>query len=164
MLETEEWAILRALASPGLPHTPVRTFKLTEIRTAVNKLRPTKSPGYELITSRVLQELPDVGLCAITQIFNNILKPGKPAGEVQSYRPISLLPVLSKLFEKLLITRIQPTLQDKQILPDHQFGFRQKHATTEQVHHIVSIIHDALESDQYCMAAFLDISQAFDKV
>jgi hypothetical protein len=46
-----------------------------------------------------------------------------------------------------------------------QFGFRMKYATTtEQVHRIVSIIHDAQESDQYCTAAFLDISQAFDKV
>jgi hypothetical protein len=52
-----------------------------------------------------------------------ILKPGKSPEETQYYRPISLLPVLSKLFEKLLITRIQPTLQDKQIIPDHQFGF-----------------------------------------
>jgi len=72
--------------------------------------------------------------------------------------------VLSKLFKKLLITRIQPTLQDKQIIPDHQFGFWQKHATTEQVHSIVNIIHDAQESNQYCTVAFLDISQAFDKV
>ena len=93
-----------------------------------------------------------------------ILKPGKPPEEVQSYRPISLLPVLSKVFEKLLITRIQPTLQDKQIIPDQPFGFRKKHATTKQVHRIVNIIHDAQESDQYCTASFLDISQAFDKV
>jgi hypothetical protein len=129
-----------------------------------------------------LQELPEFGLRAITQLFNSILrtgyfagqwkvsqvipilKPRKPPEETQSYRPISMLPVLSKLFEKLLITRIQSTLQDKQIIPDHLFGFRQKHATTEQVHHIVNIIHDGQESDQYCTAAFLDISQAFDKV
>jgi hypothetical protein len=35
-----------------------------------------------------------------------LLKPGKPAEEVTSYRPISLLPVLSKLFEKLFLTKI----------------------------------------------------------
>jgi len=72
--------------------------------------------------------------------------------------------VLSKLFQKLLITRIQPTLQDKQIIPNYQFGSRKKHATIEQAHRIVNIIHDAQESDQYCTAAFLDISQAFVKV
>jgi len=51
--------------------------------------------------------------------------------EVQSYRPISLLSVLSKVFEKFLITRILPTLQERQAVPDHQFGLRKKQATTE---------------------------------
>jgi hypothetical protein len=53
---------------------------------------------------------------------------------------------------------------EKHIIPDHKFGFRKKHATTEQVHRIVNIIHKAQEKGQYCTAAFLDISQAFDKV
>jgi hypothetical protein len=75
-----------------------------------------------------------------------------------------LLPILSKLFEKLFLTRILPTLQEKRILPDHQFGFRQKHSTVEQVHCITNAIHNALENNKYCTAAFLDISQAFDKV
>jgi len=166
MSETEERAILLALASPGQPYAAVRIFTLPEVRTAINKLQPTRSPGYDLITGKVLQELPEVGLRAVPQLFNSILrtgcfpgqwkvsqaipilKPGKPPEEMQSYRPICLLPVLSKLFEKLLITRIQPTLQDKQIIPDHQFGFRKKHATIEQVHRIVNIIHGAQESDQ----------------
>jgi len=103
------------------------------------------------------------GLWKVSQIIP-ILKPGKLPEEAQSYRPVSLLPVLSKVFEKLLITGILPTLQKKQVVPDHQFGFRKKHATTEQVHRIFNIIHDAQESDQYCTAAFLYISQSFDKV
>jgi hypothetical protein len=88
----------------------------------------------------------------------------KPAEEAKSYRPISLLPILSKLCEKIFLTRIQPTLQEKGIIPDHQFGFRQKHATIEQVHRITNVIYNALESNKYCTAAFLGISQAFDKV
>jgi hypothetical protein len=131
-----------ALTSPGLPYNSVRPFKVTEVRTAINKLRSTKSPGYDLITGTFLKELPEVGMLAITRLFNSILrtghylglwkfsqiipilKPGKPPKEAQSYRPISLLPVLSKVFEKLLITRILPTLQEKQAISDHQFGFR----------------------------------------
>jgi hypothetical protein len=52
MSETEDRATLLALASPGLPHAPTRTFKLTEVRTKINKLRPTKSPGYDLISQQ----------------------------------------------------------------------------------------------------------------
>ena len=87
-----------------------------------------------------------------------------PAEEVTSYRPISLLPILSKLFEKLFLRRIQPILRDKRVILDHQFSFRQKHATIEQVHHITNVINKALESNKYCTATFLDISQAFNKV
>jgi hypothetical protein len=50
------------------------------------------------------------------------------------------------------------------LIPAHQFGFRKRHSTIEQTHRVVQRIHEALESKQYCSAAFLNISQAFDKV
>jgi len=124
----------------------------------------------------------DMGIRAVTQIFNSvlrtgylpgqwkvsqiitILKPGKPAEEVTSYRPISLFPILSKLFEKIFLTRIKPVLQEIRFIPDHQFGFRQKHTTIEQVHLIRNVKKEALESNTYCTAALLDNSQTFDKV
>jgi hypothetical protein len=87
-----------------------------------------------------------------------ILNPGKPAEDVKSYRPISLLAVLSKVFEKLFTTRIHPILQSTQLISDHQFGFRPKHTTIEQAHRITTIIHGALEHKQYWTAAFLDQS------
>lgn len=89
-----------------------------------------------------------------------IRKPDKPANEVTSYRPISLLPALSKLFEKLLLKRLKPLIK----LPDFQFGFRTKHSTVDQCHRVVSTIERALEEKKYCPSVFLDVSQAFDKV
>lgn len=93
-----------------------------------------------------------------------ILKPGKNPTETASYRPISLLPVLSKVFERIFVDRLKPILEEKQLIPNHQFGFRQNHATIEQVHRVVKKIREDLENGRYCSAAFLDISQAFDKV
>jgi hypothetical protein len=49
-------------------------------------------------------------------------------------------------------------------IPNHQFGFRERHSTIEQIHQIVQRINQALENKQYCCAAFLDISQPFDKI
>lgn len=57
-----------------------------------------------------------------------------------------------------------PIIIEKQLIPPHQFGFRQKHSTIEQVHRIVRKINNKMEAKKYCSAAFIDISQAFDKV
>ena len=93
-----------------------------------------------------------------------IPKPGKPPHEAASYRPISLLPVMSKLFEKLLIKRLKPVIERKNLIPNHQFGFRSKHSTIDQVHRITNIVENALEEKKVCSAVFLDVAQAFDKV
>ena len=49
-------------------------------------------------------------------------------------------------------------------IPNHQFAFRQAHSTVQQCHRITDIINKAMEIQQYCTAAFLDPSQAFDKI
>jgi hypothetical protein len=90
----------------------VKKLKIFEVRSMINLLRSTKAPGNDLITRRILKELPDIGIKAIALIFNSVLrigyfpgqwnvsqiipllKPGKPVEEVTSYRPISLLPIL----------------------------------------------------------------------
>jgi hypothetical protein len=117
---------------PTLPASPIKKFTVTEVREALSNLRRTKAPGYDLINGLTLKHLPDVGLSAIVYIYNGILrtgyfpgqwkvsqiipihKHGKPADDIKSYRPISLLPILSKIFEELLIARLQPILHPTQ--------------------------------------------------
>jgi hypothetical protein len=86
--------------------------------------------------------------------------------ELTTYRPISLLPLISNVLEKLVLKRLLPTVQKNQLIPipNHQFGFRQKHSMIKQTHRIAQRINEALEHKQYCSAAFLDITQAFNKV
>jgi hypothetical protein len=67
-------------------------------------------------------------------------KPGKPLHEAASYRPISLLPVMSKLFEKLLIKRLKPVIEMKNLIPNHQFRFWSKHLAIDQVHKITNTL------------------------
>lgn len=93
-----------------------------------------------------------------------ILKPGKDPATVSSYRPISLLPIASKLMEILFLRRLMPEIVKTQLIPSHQFGFRAAHGTIEQVHRLIATINEAFEHKKYCSAAFLDISQAFDRV
>jgi len=93
-----------------------------------------------------------------------ILKPGKQPTEFTSYRPISLLPIISKILEKLLLHRLLSNPHSQDWIPSHQFGFRKAHSTIQQCHHLTTIINKTLEDHQYCSAVFLDVSQAFDKV
>ena len=133
--------------------TPIKCFSPKEVkRTIQEELDPSKAPGHDLITTRMLQEIPRKGIVMLTQIFNAILrlrhfprdwkvakiimlpKPGKQLEDCKSYRPISLLPTLAKLFEKLFAKRLSEVVESAEIIPNHQFGFRGKHATIEQVH------------------------------
>ena len=93
-----------------------------------------------------------------------IHKPNKPTNAASSYRPISLLPVLAKLFEKLLLKRIRPIINSQNIIPNAQFGFRARHSTIQQVHRLVDEIASSFENKKYCPGVFLDVAQAFDRV
>lgn len=177
-----EREVLEFLDAPNTKNECPAKFTKKEVLNIIKKGKLKKSPGYDLITNRLLQELPDPGLTLLTSIYNAmtrltffppqwkvgqiimILKPGKEPDDPKSYRPISLLPIPSKIYETLLLTRILPVIEAKHIIPDHQFGFRCKHSTIDQVHRLVDKIMESLEAKAYCASAFLDISQAFDRV
>ena len=91
-------------------------------------------------------------------------KPGKGPHQTASYRPISLLPVFSKILEKIIYDRIKPIIEKEKLTPDYQFGFRNKHSMIEQIHRLINEIILALENKQYCAALFVDIEKAFDKI
>lgn len=74
--------ILHPLETPGRLETPVKKFKITEVRAAIKHIHSKKAPGY-LITRQILKELPLVGLRAIPLIFKchaNRLLPGPMEG------------------------------------------------------------------------------------
>jgi hypothetical protein len=69
----------------------------------------------------------------------------KPVNEVASCRPISLLPILSKLFETLFLSRLRNGIEIQDLVPDYQYGFREHHSTIQQTHRIVNKIVVSLE-------------------
>jgi hypothetical protein len=58
------------------------------------------------------------------------LKPDKP-NKLTPYQPVSLLPVASNVFEKLLLKRFLPILEINRLIHNHEFGFRQRHSAIE---------------------------------
>lgn len=161
--------------------TPIKPIKLNEVKKFIRtKIKLKKSPGYDNINGKIVKELPLKALRLMTIIYNSVLrlqyfptqwkmaqiipihKPGKDL--VNSYRPISLLPIMSKICEKLLLERPLPEISKAKIIPEHQFGFRNQQTTIEQVNRVTRKIRNDLEEKRYCSAVFLDVSQAFDKV
>jgi hypothetical protein len=66
--------------------------------------------------------------------------------------------------ENLVLKGIKNDLDLSTIIPDYQFGFRERQFTIQQMHKIVNKIITSLEEKTPCTAVFLDVSQAFDKV
>jgi hypothetical protein len=82
----------------------------------------------------------------------------------ENYRPISLLPSLSKICEKIVFVRLYNFLLEINFLNLFQSRFRPGDSTVNQLIFIVHKIHEALELGKEVRMVFLDISKAFDKV
>jgi hypothetical protein len=167
----------QCLNSAGPPLPP---FSREEVALSINKNNTKKAPGCDKITGFALLHSPPLLLDHILLIFNSImlvqyfpaawkeseicliLKPRKPPTQVTSYRPISLLPILSKLFERLLLSKIKVQL-DSRLRPE-QFGFRTEYSTTLQLMRFVSDISDAKNSSKALSAVLIDFQAAFDTV
>jgi hypothetical protein len=59
-----------------------------------------------------------------------------------------------KIFEKLLLIKLKSVISKKNLIPDHQFGFRNQHSTLEQVHRIIEAIEQAIEEKRYVQQYF----------
>lgn len=160
------------------PHTvqesiEIQPFTTSEIIKEIKNIKPGKSPGFDLITGDILKNLPNKALEKMNSIMNACLylkyvplhwkvsevimiqKPGKDVNLLTSYRPISLLPVMGKIFEKLFSIRLKQIITYKNLIPSHQFGFREKHSTIDQVHRIAHTIEEALEQKKSMLSHFL---------
>lgn len=76
-----------------------------------------------------------------------------------NYRPITLLPIIGKIFEKCILSRLQLHEKKLGIFVDKQFGFREKHYTTQQVVRIVENISFAFNKNKLMAAALIDIEK-----
>ncbi|MEE4247924.1 MAG: reverse transcriptase family protein, partial [Kangiellaceae bacterium] len=92
-----------------------------------------------------------------------LYKKGSPM-ELGNYRPISLLPLFSKVFEKLIHKRIMKFVEDNSILSPHQFGFQSGKNTSMALISAVHKIVEVLEEGHVALGVLLDFQKAFDTV
>jgi hypothetical protein len=129
-----------------------------EVHEAIRDLTVSKAPGPNGIPNRVMKHLPKQAVSFLTRVFNavlrtphfpqawkharviSLLKPGQDAALPSSYRPISLLDTIGKLFEKILLARFLHVVTERGLLRDEQFGFRPGHSTSLQLARLVERI------------------------
>lgn len=157
---------------------PVNPAELINI---IKDLKSNSSSGWDDVTPKVVKychfELLDpllhiINLSFSQGIFPDYLKLAKviplfkngDLSRFNNYRPISVLSVFSKLFERLFYNRLVSFLNQEDILYENQFGFRKSHSTQLALILLLDKITNALEDGNYVVGIFLDFSKAFDTV
>jgi hypothetical protein len=110
--------------------------------------------------------------CIQNKYFPDFLKTAKvvPIPKVANskspaeLRPISIQPVVAKLFEECLFFQHSRYLEMNQIIFPTQYGFRSKHSTFHALINITDFIYECLDKNEVCMLVTLDIRKAFDRV
>ena len=123
-------------------------------------------PFFSLWLSKI------VNLCFEVGIFPDILKIAKVAPlhkkdsriNVLNYRPISLLSIVSKIFEKLIFSRVSTYLIKNKLIYSKQFRFRTNYSTNHALISITEHIRGLLDTGYYVCDIFLDLEKAFDTV
>lgn len=152
---------------------------LNEVRDAINSLKNSDSKDIyglsvnilKLIKNEIISPLTKlINLSIQTCIFPDELKlaavlPLYKKGDVKepgNYRPISILPVVSKIFEKLMKSKIASFFENNSLFCVEQFGFRAGRSTCGALLDFVEFSVACFESGDFAGAVFCDISRAFD--
>ena len=110
--------------------------------------------------------------CMLIGVFSDELKVAKVIplfkngnkSHMSNYRPISILPILSKIFEKLIYKRFYNFFEDNAIIYNCQFGFRQSHSTVHAIQTAINSVVTSLNGSYHTMGIFIDFSKAFDTI
>lgn len=152
-----------------------------EIIVIAKNLKNTNSCGPDGLNTRFIKKHIDILSVPLCIIFNDCFEEGiypmelKRAKvvpvykkgsktEINNHRPISLLSIVTKIFEKCIASRLEKYFEINNFFTKHQFGFRRNRDTSGAVIKLVAEIMNALNQDVECGGVFCDLTKAFDCV
>ena len=152
-----------------------------EVKKIIDNLNPKKSSGLDGVGPRILKYCGDFITPSIAYIINQSIDTGcfpdklKEAfvlpiyktgnrEDPNNYRPISILPSISKIFERHIASQLLNFFKTTDILHKTQSGFRQNHSCQTALIHMINTWLNDIDSGKYVGAVFLDLRKAFDLV
>ena len=160
-------------------------FSLTELSTAICNLSSSPASGPDQIAYPLLKHLPEPAQLLLLSLFNRswyshtfpscwkpttiipIHKSGKLTSSPSSFLPISLTSCISKLFERLILSRLTFHLKSNHLLSTCQAGFRLGRSSLDQILTLSQSIWDIFQKKKppdRTILASVDFSKAFDSV
>ncbi|KAL9694799.1 hypothetical protein quinque_014084 [Culex quinquefasciatus] len=173
---------VQQIVNSTFPLESVPVIRPKEIARIIKSLKPKKAPGMDKIRNTLLKRLPRKGLVMLTLIVNAcfrisyfpsswkhaivtaIPKPGKDITNPTNYRPISLLPVMSKILERVVLSRIGNFVEQRNVVPPQQFGFKRGHSTNHQLVRLTRNVRNSLARGESAGMVLLDVEKAYDSV
>jgi len=171
----------RKILATSKPHPIFKEcFSTQELIIAIRDLKSGKAPGRDGIHPKFLHNLGSRALQWLASVYFDIFqsgqvpktwkeadviaiqKLGKPEDDPKSYRLISLLFVMSKLMERIILKRIGPTVE--KAIPLFQAVFRPNISCCDQVLAITSYLEKCYNINTKTGPAFIDLSAAYDTV
>ena len=133
-----------------------------EVKQIIDKLDVSKSIGLDGIGPKVIKHCGDsITLCIASMINNR--KPG-PREDPNNNRPISILPTISNIFERLIANQVQCFFHSTNVLHTKQSGFRENHLCSTALTSLIDAWVKDVDSGKLIGAIFLDLRKAFDLV
>ena len=151
------------------------------VYTLLVKLSTSKVTGMDKISAKVLKVAASTIVPSLTEIFNMSIDTDQFPSEwkaarviplfkkgqrsmLDNYRPISILPVVSKVMERILYDQMYEYFNQKNLFSKHQFGFRPYHSTTTTLLDCTNEWYANMDRGLYNLVVFLDLKKAFDTV
>ena len=165
----------------SLPYPSVKVDTYNEVLNAIKSLRNDCSTGPFQIPTKFIKPIDEflasplchiINTCSHMSAFQTKLKTARisPIPKVDDpranddYRPVSILPVLLKIFERLVMNQIVDFIQKDKILNEKVCGYRKGHSTVTALLGIKDMIVQALGRDEITLTVLADFSKAFDTI
>ena len=157
----------------------LNTVDTKQVNDIIQSLKSKTSFGHDGMTTTSLKQLAPVLLQSLTLIINQSLITGifpddlkiakviplhkkNETTKMDNYRPVSILPAISKVFEKVAHIQLYNYFKKNKLFYKGQYGFRDEHSTELAALELVDRLHSDMDNKEIPIAIYMDLSKAFD--